>query len=119
MVSEILMPQSVKVPTLDGLETLTVTLCCPPPEARLPEAGETEHQVPGLPGTGPATQLRVAVPVFLMVMAWPAGVAPPEIPVKLKVVGERKMVGRVGAAIVTVPMVVGPLAQMLLPVGGG
>jgi len=92
------MPQSVKVPMFVGASTVTVTssLSCQfLPTGTVPEASLMWHQVPVLPGTPDAVQFRVAVPVFVMAMVWPAGVAPPETPEKEKLWGEREMLGAV------------------------
>src|SRR5438105_738158 len=75
--SVILIPQSVKVPALEGASTVTVTFC-EAKGAKLPEGVETWHQVPALPGTPVALQLRVSPPLFVIVMVCPPGVAPPE-----------------------------------------
>jgi hypothetical protein len=75
----------------------------------LPEAVLIWHQV----WLVEPLQFKVAVPVLLMFKVWPLGVAPPETPLKLKVVGFRTMWGLGVGLTVTVPNVV-LLAQMLL-----
>ena len=92
LASEILIPQSLKVPALEGAFTLTFTFC-PALGAKVPEVGDNEHHVPDLPATGPAVQLSVAVPVFLILNAWAGGVAPPEVAVKEKVWELKKILG--------------------------
>ena len=87
------MPQSVKLPTAEGLSTVIVTFW-EALAAKEPEAEEMWHQVPGLPGTPEAVQFKVVPPVFWIVMVWPAGVVLPEVPLKVKLEGEREMVGR-------------------------
>ena len=90
-----LIPQSVQLLTLVGGVTLMVTLILAP-ATRVPDEGDTEHQVPGLPGKLlPPVQLRVALPVLAMFIVWLGGVEPPETPVKVKLEGVRVMVGAV------------------------
>jgi hypothetical protein len=65
---------------------LTATVAVPVPE---PEAGLTVSQE----AFSLALQLSVPPPVFAMLIVWAAGVAPPTLPVKAKLVGLSPMVG--------------------------
>ena len=88
--SDILIPQSLKVPTVEGAET-EIWMLALDPSAILPEAGEALHQV--APPVLENVQFRVALPVLKIVSVWLAGVTPPEIPLKVKEVGFKAMVG--------------------------
>jgi hypothetical protein len=63
---------------------LTVTARFP-----VPEAGETASQV----ALGLALQLKVPPPVLLMLTVWVAGLAPPWVAVKERLVGLAPMAG--------------------------
>jgi len=80
------MPQLLKVPTLEGEVTKTVTAEGVPLAVTVPEEGLALHQVPA--PVLAADQFKAAVPVLLTVKVWPAGVEPPEIPVKFREDGE-------------------------------
>ena len=89
------MPQSLKVPILVGLETVTLTFCWPPAGTE-PEEGLTQHQVPGLPGTPPEVQFSVALPVLEIRKLCVPGLAWPETPLKVNEVGFNEIVGLAG-----------------------
>ena len=78
--------------------TLGATASEPEP---VPEAGETESQEAVLE----AFQLRVPVPVLVMLTLWPGGLAP-WVAEKLRLVGARPIVGINGAVSVRVTVTV-------------
>jgi hypothetical protein len=65
---------------------LTLTVAAPGPE---PEAGLTVSQG----ALSLVDQLRVPLPVFVILRDWAPGFAPPTLPVKAKLVGLSPMVG--------------------------
>ena len=65
-----------------------------------PEAEEIWHQA----WLVEPDQFKVAVPVLEIFKVWPDGVAPPEVPEKEKVVGERTMWGLEAAVLVAMQM---------------
>ena len=67
-----------------------------------------------LPGTPEALQFKVLPegPVLAMVKIWPAGVAPPDAPLKVMEVGLREMEGK--PLTVTVLLTVGELPTALV-----
>ncbi len=85
-------PQSLNEPTLDGLSTVAVIVAVPP-AVRVPEAGETWHQVPGLPAVLAVTQFNVAVPGLLSCVVRGPGLEPWEIPEKVNVPGFKLIPG--------------------------
>jgi len=86
------MPQSEKEPILVGASTVIVTFW-PPPALTLPEDWLIWHQVAGLPATPEAVQFRVALPVLEIFKVLPAGVSPPDMPLKEKDAGLKTMWG--------------------------
>src|SRR3989338_3830531 len=85
--SEMLMVQA-KEPMLDGASMVTVMFRLLP-AATEPEEEEISHHAWSVE----PVQLSGAVPVLAMLRVWPAGVAPPETPLKVKETGEREMEG--------------------------
>ena len=79
--------------------TLAATESDPGP---VPEAGDTESHGTALD----AFQLKVPVPVLLMLTVWADGFAPPCVPEKLRLLGVRPMVGINGALNVRATMTV-------------
>ena len=79
--------------------TLGATASEPEP---VPEAGETESQEAVLE----AFQLRVPVPVLVMLTLWPGGLAPAWVAEKLRLDGARPIVGINGAVSVRVTVTV-------------
>ena len=79
---------------MEGASMVTVAVLALPP-AVLPEAGETWHQVWFVL----AAHNKVLPAVGLeIVKVWPAGVAPPETPLKVKVTGNKEIAG-IGAGL--------------------
>ena len=77
----------VKEPTFVGASTVTVGVTLPPFAARLPDTWLRWHQ----PSSVAAVQLMGALPVSVILSGWPAGVGPPEYPVKLELTGESEI----------------------------
>jgi len=90
--------EAVYVP-VESPVTLAVAVSAPGP---VPAAGETESQEAVLE----AFQLRVPVPVLVMLTLWPGGLAPAWVAEKLRLVGARPIVGINGAVSVRVTVTV-------------